>query len=114
MTITYGDMRSRATRIADERLKFRVLAGLEALREEFGDDFADHIDPAKLDMSDVQWCVVGQALRDGDRFKISNPAIATFSHMLGLDEDVDATYDTLDNTWLYVLGHEPADPTAPL
>lgn len=57
---TYGEMRTRAERIYDEVLKIRILAGLEALQAEFGDEWVEKIDCETLDLSSGSECVLGQ------------------------------------------------------
>lgn len=58
--LTYGEMRSRAEKIGDAKLKERVLTGLLLLQERWGDDWVDHINPHMLSMSSSHYCVLGQ------------------------------------------------------
>ncbi len=58
--LTYRDMRTRAQEITDERLKERVLAGIDVLNEKYGPNWVDHVDASKLFMESGQACVLGQ------------------------------------------------------
>lgn len=58
--LTYGEMRSRAEKIEDKKIKERVLTGLLLLQERWGDEWADHIDLRTLDMGNGSYCVLGQ------------------------------------------------------
>lgn len=58
--ITYGEARTRAEKICDEILKARIIRGMELLREKWGEDFVDHIDPGTLSLASPNYCVLGQ------------------------------------------------------
>lgn len=110
MTLTPGEMRSNAEKIADANLKKRVLAGIEALREEYGDDFADYITPANLNMRNTMSCMVGQCEAETGR----NSYLLSYPQDLALDiegyyvytqtQAERAEYRQLNEAWLTVLG----------
>lgn len=116
--LTYGELRMNAERIYDGRVKERVLAGMELLREKYGDDFADHIDPGSLNLEDGGSCVLGQlyggagvcgyvrglAILDGDLIA-DEDAAARYGFLVADDEE-DYTYEELTDAWLVALGAE--------
>lgn len=61
---TYEAVRSNAERIADEFVKERVIRGIELLKDEWGEDWVDHVDPSCLVLSSGKHCVLGQLYAD--------------------------------------------------
>jgi hypothetical protein len=55
-----SDERSPAMIALDKSVKERVQQGIEFLREEYGEDWVDHIDMKTLCLSDGSCCVLGQ------------------------------------------------------
>lgn len=58
--MTYGELRTTKEKALDAELKERVLRGIEALKDTYGEDFASQIDCSVLDMRDPSFCVLGQ------------------------------------------------------
>lgn len=114
--VTYGEQRSAAAKIADEELKERVLRGLEVVRERYGDDWVDHIDPLRLDLSSPTRCVLGQlesqhtgGMAGNDPFMFAIAAIdgdvENDPFMFGFDTDEEGEYgySELTEAWLAVI-----------
>jgi len=114
MSKTYEQQRSRAQRIEDESIRERVLRGLEVVRARYGDDWADHIEPADLDLQSGSCCVLGQlqmhingvygepywhALREIDGDVEENPSAFGFDAVVGQT----AEYEALTDAWLLVI-----------
>lgn len=117
---TYGEMRTRAERIADGNLKERIIDGLEFLQVQYGKSFAEQINCDTLDLSEGYHCVLGQL--GGGHFDEA---------LLFFEKDVDwatahgfyvpwrpeqTSYDyqawaVLDDAWHAVLCDKEAIPT---
>lgn len=105
MDITYDEARSNAEKIADEKIKVRVIAGMELLKNQYGESWVNHIDPDKLIMSDTQCCVLGQLY--GSYFGMERE-FDIHGEDYGFDADLyyDIDYGDLDEAWKGVLGGE--------
>lgn len=110
------EMLENATRIEEEAIRDRVVAGIKALEDavaagRLDAGWPDRIDPASLSMDSAYSCVVGQLHRetnptdpyqagleiiDGDAER--RPA----AH--GFDTDGTDTYYALNEAWLTALG----------
>jgi len=95
----------------DRKVRQRVLDGIELLKKEYGEDWVDHIDMERLDLSSGTSCVLGQLYgdwrsgclslgithRDGE-FGFSGAGLSTGV----LDQE--GFYKTLQAAWIQELG----------
>lgn len=73
------------TRVFDAIVKARVQRGLALLKEKYGDNWVDKIDPKQLDLADSAVCVVGQLYNQ--RFDDGSLDVADDSaYVRGLDD----------------------------
>jgi hypothetical protein len=61
---TFGELRSRAEQIQDEKIKERVIKGIALLTEEYGENWPDKIDTTYMTLSSGSSCVLGQVYGD--------------------------------------------------
>jgi hypothetical protein len=64
VNIPYGEMRTEQEKDLDQQIKTRILSGMRLLQAEYGEDWVDHIDLARLNLRSGSSCVLGQ-LYDG-------------------------------------------------
>lgn len=116
--LNYEQMRSRAERAADARVKERVLQGLAVLQEKYGDAWVEKIDCESLDLRDEAQCVLGQVcgnyfegvkdLRDSGSYSQAWAVDHGFNIFEDHDRhDAEAEWDALDDAWHAVLCDKP-------
>lgn len=108
--VRYGDRRHALAQAYDKELLLRVQRGVDLLREQYGEDWVDHINPEKLNLMSSDYCVLGQ-LYNG--YITGTRALDIDGHEIGCDtfaygggEDADrirVDYDELDDIWLEVI-----------
>lgn len=114
MNRTFEEQRTAAEKIEDAEVKARVLKGLEVLREQYGEDWVEHIDVADLDLSSASRCILGQLEplkgNEDDHYSEAltriNADVAVHPDAYGFDSSEMATYTELTEAWVIVAGLE--------
>lgn len=110
---TFDEQRTAAEKLVDAAVKERILRGLDVLREYYGEDWVDHIDPGSLDLSSSTRCVLGQ-LEDfecGGDFHTAleriDGEVEVTPEAYGFDTEWGSdSYEELTEAWLTVAGLE--------
>lgn len=108
MSTTYAEMRSPEEVAMDRKVLNRVLAGIEILKEEYGDDWVDKINLDTLRLCNAHQCVLGQigASIDGGNYhgqigrlktKFGDEIGAGYEH--GFAAMDNTQYAALDRVW---------------
>lgn len=102
--LTYSEMRTRAERLRDEKIKKQVLKGLKTLQKKHGDDWVEKIDCETLDLSEGAQCVLGQVYGDFDLGvdSLHGEWDLEWAEKRGFYRD-SGDYDDIDKAWHVVL-----------
>lgn len=83
---TPGELRTRLEKEVDAMICDRVLRGIALLKEGYGEDFADHINPKTLNLQDSECCVLGQLYENAEPTPEQEAAFAEYR---GFDWDAE-------------------------
>ena len=103
---TYGEMRTRAERIADQKVKDAVLAGLSALQAAHGDGWVEEINCRSLNLAHSEFCVLGQIYGEyEDGVEAMCGRDGAYDHDWAVEHgfNTDGSFDVLDDAWHVVL-----------
>jgi hypothetical protein len=102
-SIRYGELRTPLEKKIDAEIVDRVEAGLAALKERYGDDWIDKIDPVRLDLSHGSRCVLGQVYGDYGMGQQALGIDETGARDFGFQQGKGVTYRMLDSVWKDVI-----------